>query len=90
MTMTKGEEEANETAVEASAGEEEKVDSRDKVRARANVSDLMSAQELNERQQAIGGQRKRGGPPLDEKPDETAAAPDVPETNPDEAEEEEL
>ena len=72
---------ATEEAVEAFAGDAQRVDA-EAVRARAEAPDLLSPRALDERQAAIGERRRRGGPPLRSGTRRATeeSAPDVPPT----------
>lgn len=56
---------------------------RSAVRARASAADLLHADQLEERQAAIGERRRTGGPDLDKKPrkGKRFQVPDLPETD---------
>ena len=84
--------EETEETEEISAGEASQVDSF-RVAARADRGDLLTQSELDQRQENTGRTRRPAGPPLERRRNEPtrpdAEATDVPETEPEEATEEE-
>jgi hypothetical protein len=68
------------TVQKGTAGPANRLD-REAMRARAEASDLLPPQALDERQAAIGTKRRSGGPPLaEEVPEAEAQVPNVPPT----------
>lgn len=77
---------------EISAGEAAQVDS-SRVASRADRPDLLTQDQLNQRQESTGRTRRQAGPRLERRrdvpPTPETEAPDVPETEPEEAVEDE-